>query len=209
MKTKTITRKIEREAGTSEPEESILDDLVAAQTPRVEPPRAESPRSVEAPLVGECVDARHPTLQGRIRVRWEDPAGATEEQWLPTLQGLVARVADRVLIGQPANFDEPVVMGVLDGFAERPAPEALRGPVLAVEKDEALHVTSSDGEALLEIRQEQSGPVVRIVKENLDLELPGKLRLSAEAIELEARRGPVKIGATSDVVVEGEAIKLN
>jgi hypothetical protein len=202
MKTKTLTRQLERDQEVAE-EESILDELVANGE------RRPLPATTSDPLVGECLEARHKVLQGRLRVAWKDASGAEFERWLPSLSGVVVRERDRVLLAQPANFDEPVVLGVLDGFAERPAPEALRGPVLAVEKDEALHVTASNGEVLLEIRQSESGPVVKIVKNTLELELPGSLRLSAEAIELEARRGPVKISASSDVVVEGEAIKLN
>jgi len=203
MKTKSLTRSVEREQSPESGAESILDELVAAGASRPEPAAGPDP------LVGDCVAARHPTLQGRVRISWTDAAGVSGERWLPTLAGVLVREGDRVLLAKPANFDEPVVMGVLDGFTERPEPAALRGPVLSVERDEALHVTTSEGEPLLEIRQEDSGPVVRIVKESLDLELPGRLRLSADAIELEARRGPVKVSATDDVVVQGEVIKLN
>jgi hypothetical protein len=202
-KTKTLTRSVERVATAEAAEASILDELVAAGAKRPGPVMGGDP------LIGECVDPRHPTLQGRVRVAWKDARGNSEERWLPTLGGVLVRRCDRVLIVQPANFDEPVVAGVLDGFSERPEPEALRGPVLAVERDEALHVTTSDGEALLEIRQGESGPVVKIVKETLELELPGRLRLAADSIELQARRGAVKVSATDDVIVQGEVIKLN
>lgn len=182
-------------------EPSLLDELVAS-------PGATRSPAPEA-LIGECIDARHPTLVGRGLIRWKDGQGVEESRWLPTLSGVVLREGDRVVLTQPTNFDEPIVMGVLDGFVPRPEPDAPRGPSIALERDETLRVTTSEGVALLEIHQEDSGPVVRIVAKGLDLELPGKLRLSADAIEIEARKGPVNVRASDDVIVRGEVIKLN
>lgn len=182
-------------------EPSLLDELVA-------PPAREGAGSPEV-LVGDCLDARHPTLLGRGLIRWKDASGGEARRWLPTLSGVVLRAGDRVVLTRPANFDEPIVMGVLDGFEPRPEPEVTRGPSIAVERDETLRVTTAEGRGLLEIRQQESGPVVKIFDEGLDLELPGRLRLSADAIELEARKGPVNVRATDDVIVRGEVIKLN
>lgn len=160
-------------------------------------------------LIGECLDARHPTLLGRGRIHWRDAQGASQNRWLPTLSGVVLRAGDRVVLVQPANFEEPVVMGVLDGFSPRPEPDTPRGPAIALERDETLLVTTGEGVALLEVRPEETGPVVRIVEKGLDLELPGKLRISADSVELEARKGAVNVRASDDVIVRGEVIKLN
>lgn len=184
-------------------EPSILEEIVAAA-----PPPAAGPAAPEA-LVGECLDARHPTLRGRGRIRWTDAGGDVREKWLPALSGVVLRAGDRVVLAQPANFDEPIVMGVLDGFTPRPEPEAPRGPRVSLERDEVLRVETADGRALLEIRPEEGGPVLRLASEGLDLDLPGTLRLCAEAIELKARQGSVKVTASDDVVVKGEIIELN
>src|SRR5690606_19084982 len=89
----------------------VIDELLAAgPAPSVLVPsgRTES-------LVGEVVDVKHPTLYGRVRVRWQDLEGQTFEKWLPTLQGLPVRVADRVLLMRAANWPEQVVTGVIDG----------------------------------------------------------------------------------------------
>lgn len=90
--------------------------------------RAGSGRSQEEPiqalgsLVGECLNARRPTLCGRVLVRRVLPQGEGEESWLPTLQGSVVREGDPVLLLHAANWTEPIVVGVVDGFAAAPRP---------------------------------------------------------------------------------------
>lgn len=128
---------------------------------------------------------------------------------MPTLQGLVVREGDRVLLMHAGNYPEPLVMGVVDGFARRPEPERAGGPSIELARDESLRITTKDGEPLLEVHPSLNGPVVRLLKSDVELELPGRLRLSAAAIELDAREGNVAIKAHDDVVVEGEIIHLN
>lgn len=178
-----------------------LDDLDLA----VSPARG---AAVSPPCMGECVDDRHPTLQGRVRVRWTDATGGRRDRWVPTLQGVGVREGDRVLLVAMAHEDEPVVTGVIDGFAARPAAEA-RGPALSLAQGESLRVLGSDGAPLVELRQSPDGPVVRLLSMDASIELPGTLRLSADAIALHARRGGVQVTATDDVSVQGEAIRLN
>ena len=97
-----------------------LDDLDLA----VSPARS---AVVSPPCMGECVDDRHPTLQGRVRVRWTDATGGPRDRWVPTLQGVAVREGDRVLLVTMAHEDEPVVTGVIDGFAARLGGEVVRG----------------------------------------------------------------------------------
>nr|MBK7064821.1 hypothetical protein [Deltaproteobacteria bacterium] len=127
-----------------------LDDLDLA----VSPARS---AVVSPPCMGECVDDRHPTLQGRVRVRWTDATGGPRDRWVPTLQGVAVREGDRVLLVAMAHEDEPVVTGVIDGFAARPAAEE-RGPVLSLAQGESLRVLGSDGAPLVELRQSPDGP---------------------------------------------------
>ncbi len=178
-----------------------LDDLDLAVAPA---PSA----SVAPPCMGECVDDRHPTLQGRVRVLWTDASGERRDRWVPTLHGVAVREGDRVLLVAMAHEAEPVVTGVIDGFASRPAAEA-RGPVLSLSPGESLRVLASDGAPLVELRQSPDGPVVRLLSMDASIELPGRLRLSADAIALHARRGGVEVTATDDVSVQGEVIRLN
>ncbi len=160
-------------------------------------------------LVGECLDARHPTLKGRVLVKWVTVDGEELQRWLPTLQNLPVRAEDRLLLVNPGNWDELVVTGVIDGFARRPEIDRRTAGHLELERDEAIRVTGRDGQELLELFQTDDGPVVRVLNSNTAVELPGKLRLAADSIELEAGAGPIKIKASDDVIVNGEMIRLN
>lgn len=48
-----------------------------------------------------------------------------------------------------------------------------------------------------------------LLRADLDLDLPGKLRISAKSIELEPKQGQARIEASDDVVVNGEVIHLD
>lgn len=185
---------------------SVLEEMLEDE-PAARPLLA--PRGVSANLIGEVVDARHPSLHGRVRVRWMDLEGQTFERWLPTLQGLPVRVADRVLMTIAENWHEPVVTGVLDGFARRPERARSSAAVLELKRDEAVRVQSSAGEDLVEVFEDEQGPVIRLLEKDIDLDLQGKLRVRAESIELEAKQGQTRITASDDVVVKGEIIHLN
>lgn len=180
---------------------TLIDELVAAGQ------QSRTPR-LPGTLLGEVVDDCHPSLLGRARVRWifND---VSAERWLPCLMGLSIRKGDRVLMLQADNFDEPVVAGVLDGFRDRPRVERAAGAALVLKDDEAIRVTAEDGTALVEVFRGEEGPVARLLATDLEIELPGKLRISADSIELQARRGQVEIEASDDVVLRGEIIRLN
>lgn len=164
-----------------------------------------------APLVGVCVDARHPSLVGRVRVEIVAEGGdAPETVWLPTLMGTVVREGDRVLLMRPANWPEPLVVGVVDGFARRPEPEEVEGPRIVFEKDEVVSIEAADGGRLLEVRQGGDGkPAVRILSDDLTLQVPGELTVDAQGITMRSRRGGVEIDAEDDVKIRGEMIHMN
>ena len=200
---------IEDEARPAEElEASPLEEMLEEASPALaEPiPRA---NGVTTSLVGEVLDDRHPSLRGRVRVRWSDLEGQLFERWLPALQGLPVRISDRVLLTQPSNWPEYVVTGVIDGFARRPEVDRHERASLELKRDEALRVKSQSGEDLLELFDTESGPVVRLLNPDVDLDLPGKLRIRAGSIELEAKRGQARITASDDVVVRGETVHLN
>lgn len=173
------------------------------------PERRDLPHDPSGCLVGTCTEERHPTLQGRIRVRWSELGEVEREVWLPTLQSLAIRQGDRVLIQHPRNWPEPVVTGVVDGFATRPEVEAREAAHLELKADEAVELRGPDGTPLLELRPGPAGPVLRILGDDLDVDMPGRLRLRAGNLQFVARKGSVRIQASDDVVVEGEVIKLN
>jgi len=182
---------------------SSVDELIPAVSvqQRLEPARG--------PFVGECEDADHPTLAGRVRVLWQDSRGLCCRTWLPCVHSLTVRKGDRVLVEQPSNWPEPIVVGVIDGFAMRPASQLLPGPTVTLKKDESVCVDSRDGQRLIEIYQGDDGPVVRLLTDDVNLEIPGRFRVNAHSVDLGAARGEVRIVAHDDVVVEGKTVKLN
>ena len=109
--------------------------------------------------------------------------GARRVQWLPCLQTLSVRRRDRVLVVQPSNWAEPIVTGVVDGFARRPEAER-SGPALTLLHDERLRVADAGGNPLLDIIPTEEGPVVKLLGADVNLELRGKLRIRAEELEL-------------------------
>jgi hypothetical protein len=180
---------------------TALDELAA--------PPAEAPSPSEAMLIGECIDARHPTLIGRALIRIPRPGAAASERWVPTLMNLPVREGDRVLLARPGNFAEPVVVGVLDGFTSRPEPARVPAATRSLAVDEVVRFEGPRGEPLVEIGPGERGPVVRLLSPTIDVETPGAVRVRADSIELHARQGPIHLQAQEDVVLQGEAIHLN
>lgn len=172
-------------------------------------PAGESPSQTSgACLVGTCIDDRHPSLQGRVRVRWA--VGDSEsEAWLPVLRSVTVRSSDRVLVQEVENWPEPVVTGVVDGFATRPEAATRSAGALELKADEVVEIRGPDGTPLAELRPGPDGPVLRVVSDDLELDVPGRLALRAGKLSLAAREGSVEIEAGDDVVVKGEVIHLN
>lgn len=165
-------------------------------------------RSSSGALVGVCIGDDHPTLSGRCLVHWRDSEGG-HEKWLPCLSGVKPEVHDHLLVLQADNAGEPIVVGVVDGLREKEERGPVPGPAVQLKAEEALHVLGADGTPLLEVRQGEKGPVLRLLSEDLELEVAGELRVKAKSIAMAAQRGEVKIEAAADVVVKGEVIQLN
>lgn len=189
------------DGATARNESSFLDDLDFPLSAPVRPP--------PGAWVGLCVDACHPVLRGRARVRWEDAEGASHTAWFPCLASLALRPGDRVLLSTPANHDEAVITGVIDGFHPRPERPTRAGATLALKADEHLAITDAEGNPLVEVRQGAEGPVVRVLHAATTLDLPGALTIRADAIALAARRGDLRVEAQGDVRVRGATIRLN
>jgi len=190
------------EALASSASESPFHELVAAREVAVA-------HRVDDSFIAECTDTRHPTLPGRVQIAWEDEAGRTHARWVPVLAHLSLRVHDRVLVLRPRSFPEPLVVGVIDGFASCPEPPSQVAAVLQVERDEKVQIVAENGAPLLEITRDGEGPVVRLMNAATRLELPGHLQITADEIVLRARQGKVEIDANDDVIVTGEHIRLN
>lgn len=187
-------------APTSEPPTEPTMGLTTGPTIEPTPP-------LPGACVAECLDARHPTLVGRVLARWELD-GHHHERWVPTLQGLALRAGDRLLLLPTANASEPVVIGVLDGFTRRPAPTVHGVAQLELQPDERVAVSDARGRPLLEVVPTDAGPTLRLLNEDLDLELPGRLRFRASQIVLDSV-GAIDVRSEEDVVIRGEVIHLN
>lgn len=168
---------------------------------------------IRAPFVAWCVDAHHPTLQGRVKVELQHvhpkPDSPGDELWLPALQGLSVRPGDRVLVQHALGSPEPIVVGVVDGFLPRPAPDTLTGARLELAPDETLLVHTREGQRLLQITPSPKGYVVRLLSDEARLDVRGKLSISASELALEATGGSVRIEASDEVQVVGETVRLN
>jgi hypothetical protein len=191
-----------RQAGASP-----LEELLAARPKSL--PGVPGEAWPEGHVVATCTDDRHPTLAGRVRVRWENPRGHVCECWATTLSGLAVRVADRVLVLKLPHELDPVVLGVVDGFSRRPEVPRSVAQVLEMRGDETLQINADRGQPLVEITRNQQGPVLRLLQADTQIELSGRLSIAAAAIDLRARAGGVRIDASDDVEIAGEAIHLN
>lgn len=197
----------EKQASDCDPESTLnLEKLVdvSSNCPSVNPSEG-----THRTLLGECIAVEHPTLRGRVLVQWSDADGKTQKKWLPTLQNLPVRQHDRLLLVKPENWAEMIVTGVVDGFARRPEITRRDAGHLKLKRDERIRINSMDGKELLELFQSESGPVLRVLQKDTSVELPGKLKFSADSIELEAGAGPIHIKSTDDVRINGEMIHLN
>jgi hypothetical protein len=175
----------------------LVEQIVAA---------TQSAGGLSQPVVGLCLDDRHPALAGRVLVRLQD-GGREQELWLATLAQLTVRRDDRVLVIQPGNWPEGLVVGVIDGLR---AHQAAAHPVaaLTLRADEVLAVCAHDGAPLLSILPSPQGPVLRLAHRDQRLEIDGRLVFAADAIDLTAKGG-VRIQAGGDVAINGEQVTLN
>jgi len=190
-----------RMPGTESP--SDLFEKILEATP------SRSPWPVGEPFVAECTDAHHPTLQGRVRIRWNGAQPDGVETWVPTLHGQALRKGDRVLVQLPHGTNEPIVIGVIDGFLPRPEPDRTVAARIEVKQDETLQVCTQEGLPLIEIVRDEKGPVVRLLQSDTRVDVKGKLSITAAELELRAVKGEVRIQASDDVNVIGEVIHLN
>jgi hypothetical protein len=193
-----------READVS-PLEPILAGFVSSDREKAQ---AAPGKGVEL-FVGDCLDDRHPSITGRVLISWQDAQSNAIEKWLPALQGLSVRKLDRVLLQQPVNWPEPIVFGVIDACADRPEPDFESKHAIELKPDEVVRIDSHNGSPLVEICQVNDQPVVRLLSDDVNLDLNGKLKISAQSIDLAAKTGQVSITAEGDVVVKGEIIELN
>ncbi|KVL16128.1 hypothetical protein WJ45_30400 [Burkholderia ubonensis] len=179
-------------------------DISSDPSPPVE--RAES-----ATLIGEVTDTHHPDAMGLIRVKWSMQDGNTSERWLECVDGVKPGIGDRVVLQSAANWPEHLITGLLKrkGRGEPVEPIVEPAVALALESDKCVQVSDASGCPLLQVRASPDGPVVTLLNRNVNIEVAGKLRLSAQTLELEGGRGGVDIRTEADTVVRSRYVRLN
>jgi hypothetical protein len=205
----------------NEADQMTIDDALEADTVKAlrrlfvnDVPSNPSPpveRNESATLIGEVTDTRHPDAMGRVRVKWSMQDGNTCERWLECLDGVKPGIGDRVLLQSPANWPEYLISGLLrrTGCGEPVEPVVEPAVALALEPDKCVQVSDASGCPLLQVRASPEGPVVTLLNRNVNIEVAGKLRLSAQTLELEGGRGGVDIRTEADTVVRSRYVRLN
>jgi len=162
-----------------------------------------------AMLVGEVEDTHHPDFRGHVFVRWSR-GDTCLARWLRCVIGAAPRRQDRVLLSQPANWPEPIVVAVLEGSsgAGTLAPVAAVR-TLSLDQGETVRICDAQGTPLCEVVRSSQGAEIRLAGKDVDLNVVGKLRLRAEALELEGGRGGLDIRTEGDAVVRARFIRLN
>ena len=160
-------------------------------------------------LVAEVILEVHPVTPGRVLVEGLHSDGTLFESWLSALQSLVLRAGDRVTIQHPSNYPEPIINGVLDSVDTKPVMARETGAELSLQSDETLRVNDRTGAPLLDIMQSDSGPIVQLYASMSALDMTGTFKLTADAVEIDARQGEMKLAASGDIHVDGEVINLN
>ncbi|RQR50492.1 hypothetical protein DIE21_17175 [Burkholderia sp. Bp9140] len=177
-------------------------------TPDRSPPNE---RRDSSTLIGEVTDTHHPDAMGRIRVKWSMQDGSTREHWLECVDGVKPEIGDRVLLQSPANWPEYLIAGLLKrtGSGEPVEPVVEPAMALALDADKCVQISDASGCPLLQVRASPDGPVVKLLNRNVNIEVAGKLRLSAQTLELEGGRGGVDIRTEADTVVRSRYVRLN
>ncbi len=88
-------------------------------------------------------------------------------------------------------------------------PIATPARLLMLKENESIRIVDARGRALLDILSSEHGPVLQMVDGDTNLDVAGQLRIHADAIEMIARDGELKMLAKDDVIVRGEKVRLN
>ena len=176
-----------------------------------EPTPIQQAPTVSSSIVGEVIDTHHPDLGGFVCVRWMTQTGESSERWLRRVRGPMPRKGDRVLLEQPLNWPEKLITAVLeDPSCGKPVVDNIEtAQKLELQPNQCVSIMDAHRNPVVEIYSSSQGPVVRLMNENVNLEIPGKLRFQADTIELEAGRGGVDIRTDADTVVRSRFIRLN
>jgi hypothetical protein len=132
------------------------------------------------------------------------------DRWLPVLHGIVPQPGDVVLLLQPANMVEPIVVGIIDRLEEPPAATETKPHVEQPAQDAQTVIASAAENLPVEVVREGEEVVLRLGKAELRVDLvTGRLQIAAKWLELLSQTGSVEITSEQDVVIRGNIIHLN
>jgi hypothetical protein len=179
---------------------TLVDDLLDERTEE-----ASIPSGV---LLADVLRSDPAVVAGRVLVAWRE-VGRDHQAWVSQARGAAARPGDRVLLAVPRNEPESFVLAIVSGASARPLAPTAASRSLVLRPGESLRVVGADGRDLFEAVGSESGPVLRLTDPDLGIQVAGRLRIEASAVEIAATGGSVRIGATDDVAVAGERVLLN
>lgn len=156
-------------------------------------------------FIGDCLEADHSQTHSRYQIALPVADGQGGAWWLDAVEGVQPRRGDRVLLMSPANADQPVIVGVLAREDVRQTPKN----TIRLEDHDYVRVTTSDGRPLVEVGKNVHGPVVRLCGRDVQLDVPGHLKIAAGKLDLESRSGDLRINADEEVILEGDMIRMN
>lgn len=73
----------------------------------------------------------------------------------------------------------------------------------------SIRLLLPDGRTALEIDLKDTLPTIRMLDENLCLDIEGRLTISARSIDLTSKLGNINVQANDDFKVHAERIRLN
>jgi hypothetical protein len=211
MKSMSRERRYEAAAVKEDGASTLLEELLGAAISGRSETQGRETRAAQI-LVGEVVDTHHPDLPGHVFVSWTSDRGDACTRWLAYVRGHTPRKGDRVLLQQPANWPEMLVTAIIEGASfGRPVMEeaSATGPTLKLPDHERLRIDSASGHPLVEVYGSSQGPVVRLLNQDVTLDIAGKFRLRADTLELEGGNGGIDCRTEADVIVRGRFIRIN
>jgi len=164
--------------------------------------------------LGEIIDTHHPDIPGRLFVRWQDENGHEQERWLMYCLSNGLYKGSKVLISQPANWSDCIVVAVLASSQPENRTKAIENTAdqaparLSIKASETIQVETESGKPLLQITHYDQGAVLRLGK-NINLELPGTFRIDADRIELNSKQGGTDCRSDGEIVCRSPRIRLN
>jgi hypothetical protein len=157
--------------------------------------------------VGFCEVTRQSATGRTVVVREKNSGNLGETLTADCLDHVRPIPGDCLLLVHPETSRRPLVLGTI-GSARRTA-LALSSGYTAEAETFGLRLRGPDGRAVLEIDTSGPAPRLRPIPGDVELDLTGRLKIAARAIDLQSKLGDMTLRANDDVIVTGERIRLN